>query len=60
VGTAVVRNRVRRRLRASLERLDREGLVPAGRYLIIVAPEAATTTFSELDGHLTRLMAKVA
>jgi ribonuclease P protein component len=45
VGTAVVRNRVRRRLRAAIGTL--EELVP-GAYLVAAGPEAAGQTYEEL------------
>jgi ribonuclease P protein component len=53
VGTAVVRNRVRRRLRAALVALDHDGLTPAcGDLLVSVRPEVATVSYEELHGHL--------
>jgi ribonuclease P protein component len=48
VGPAVVRNRVRRRLRAIARDLD---LAP-GAYLVSAAPEAATLEFTDLGRHL--------
>src|SRR5262249_5966390 len=48
VGPAVVRNRVRRRVRAVARELD---LVP-GAYLVSAAPEAATLDFADLGRHL--------
>jgi ribonuclease P protein component len=42
VGSAVVRNRVRRRLRWALGQLD--GKLPPGAYLLGVSPAAATAT----------------
>jgi|SRR6516225_10052354 ribonuclease P protein component len=48
VGPAVVRNRVRRRLRAIAADLD---LAP-GAYLVSAAPEAAGLDFGELGRHL--------
>jgi ribonuclease P protein component len=48
VGTAVDRNRVRRRLRAIVR--DTE-LVP-GAYLVSVSPAAAELPFDELAGHV--------
>ncbi len=50
VGSAVVRNRIRRRLRAILvERDRRPGGVPTGDYLVRVSPAAATSSYAELD-----------
>ena len=48
VGAAVVRNRLRRRLRAVWRGLD----VPAGDYLIVAAPPAAQLSFDELGDRL--------
>jgi ribonuclease P protein component len=56
VGPAVTRNRLRRRLRASLRELDRAEPLPAGWYLIGVAPRAAGSTFSSLSVALDHLV----
>ena len=54
VGSAVVRNRVRRRLRAAMRELDREGAgFPAGAYVVVARPEAATVRYGELKESLT-------
>lgn len=52
VGTAVTRNRIRRRLRAALAELAAsEPGVPGGLYLVGAGPDAATASFAELrDG----------
>jgi len=47
-GGAVVRNRVRRRLRAALRELVVEGRLPAGTYLVGASAEVARTPWSEL------------
>jgi ribonuclease P protein component len=61
VGTAVTRNRVRRRLRAALVALDREGLTPAGGDLLVSArPRAADASFAQLLGHLRATLAGLA
>jgi ribonuclease P protein component len=53
VGTAVDRNRVRRRLRAALRDVDREaGGLSSGAYLVLVRPEAGTTPYPELKRSL--------
>ena len=53
VGTAVVRNRVRRRLRAAMRDVDREqGGLNSGAYLVLVRPEAGTTPYAELKRSL--------
>ena len=55
VGTAVVRNRVRRRLRTILRRL--EGQVEPGWDLLLVArPAAAEASQADLEQALTRMM----
>jgi ribonuclease P protein component len=52
VGNAVVRNKVRRRLRAIVGELDREradaGGLPAGTYLLTVRPEVTSLSYREL------------
>jgi ribonuclease P protein component len=48
VGTAVDRNRVRRRLRAAMHDVDRDGGgLSSGAYLVVVRPEAGTTPYPE-------------
>jgi ribonuclease P protein component len=51
VGGAVVRNRVRRRLRAILQEIERgdAGALAPGAYLISVRPQATTLSFRELS-----------
>ena len=56
VGPAVVRNRVRRRLRA-VAQAHRAELQPGGAYLFGAAPAAATVSFAEIDAAMTRLLA---
>jgi ribonuclease P protein component len=53
VGTAVERNRVRRRLRAAMRDIERQrgGLRP-GAYLVLVRPEAGTTPYAVLKRSL--------
>jgi len=48
VGPAVVRNRVRRRLRAAARELD----LPAGAYLVAAEPAAAALEYHDLRQHL--------
>jgi ribonuclease P protein component len=48
VGTAVERNRLRRRLRA----IFRELPVPSGAYLLAAGPEAATLPTAQLRSHV--------
>lgn len=56
VGTAVERNRVRRRLRAMIADLDRDGHLDAGLYLVGVRPEAVGLDTAELRHHLHRAL----
>jgi ribonuclease P protein component len=48
VGPAVVRNRLRRRLRALIGQLD----LDPGTYLVSATPAAASLGFEQLDEHL--------
>ncbi|MDA8047013.1 MAG: ribonuclease P protein component [Actinomycetota bacterium] len=54
VGSAVVRNRLRRRLRMLMRRFAPR--MRPGAYLIGVAPEAATLTFTELEDLVKQIM----
>jgi ribonuclease P protein component len=56
VGPAVVRNRLRRRLRDEVGVLVRAGQVPAGAYLIGLTPAAAEVDGPALRGHLRRAL----
>ena len=56
VGPAVVRNRIRRRLRAAAH-AHRAELRPGGVYLFGAGPAAATTPFPELDAAMAQLLA---
>ncbi|HTT87726.1 MAG TPA: ribonuclease P protein component [Acidimicrobiales bacterium] len=53
VGGAVVRNRLRRRLRAAAAEIT--DLTP-GAYLVRVAPEAAALSYEDLKAQVTRAM----
>ena len=54
VGLAVVRNRIRRRLRAIVVDLDRRPQgVPVGDYLVRVSPGAVDSSHEELRRYLT-------
>lgn len=55
VGPAVVRNRVRRRLRASVAR-HRDALRPGAAYLVGAGPAAAAAPFAELDSAVGALL----
>lgn len=58
VGTAVVRNRLRRRLREICVDLDRSrpSLVPAGALLVAPAPEAVRRNPEELRNDVIRVL----
>ncbi len=59
VGTAVARNRLRRRLRA-LTRAHAGEFAPGHAYLIGARPGAASATYRELDGAFRALLAATA
>jgi ribonuclease P protein component len=52
VGGAVVRNRLRRQLRAAAREIDREHPVLPAWYLVVVHPGAAGCSFGALAGAL--------
>jgi ribonuclease P protein component len=54
VGTAVVRNRLRRQLRAAARDLEQQELLPPATYLVIVRPPARGAPMTTLRGHLLR------
>lgn len=57
IGNAVTRNRIKRRTR---EWLRRNGWVPAGRDVVLVAKDgAAAATTAELAADLSRLVSRV-
>jgi ribonuclease P protein component len=56
VGGAVVRNRIRRRLRAALATTE----LPAGDYLIGAAPAAAEATWDELNQQVRAMIESIA
>jgi ribonuclease P protein component len=61
VGTAVDRNRVRRRLRAAMREVSRDGDgLSSGAYLVLVRPEAGTTPYPELKRSLGEACAAAA
>jgi ribonuclease P protein component len=57
-GTAVVRNRIRRRLRAALTELTRDAAVPAGAVVVTAGPSVASAPFAEVVAHLARALAR--
>ena len=52
VGTAVTRNRVRRRLRALVREVDQRSVLAPGDVLIIAQPEATSLGYDELGADL--------
>ena len=56
VGNAVVRNRLRRQLRAAVLELCREGLVPVAAYLVVVRPDASGAEMTTLRGYVSVAM----
>jgi ribonuclease P protein component len=59
VGTAVTRNRLRRRLRALLADEHRAMPLPSGAYVFRVDPSAAGLTYAGLSGHVHELAVAV-
>lgn len=58
VGGAVVRNRVRRRLRSAITELEAEGEgLAGGAYLVAAAPDAAAAPYAQLRDDLRRTLA---
>jgi len=58
-GPAVVRNRVRRRLRAMLQVASGEGRLPGGEYLIGLRPGGAGQSFAALQADLDQLLSRI-
>ena len=56
VGNAVVRNRIRRRLRAATQ-AHRAELQPGGAYLFGAAPSAYSAPYAEIDAAMGQLLA---
>ena len=59
VGKAVVRDRIRRRLRAALSELLDECNPCFGSAMIIVSPNAAQRSYQELRHQLMEIMEKI-
>jgi ribonuclease P protein component len=57
-GTAVERNRARRRLRAAVA-LDEALLLPGGAYLLAAERSVMTIPFATLRGHVATLLQDV-
>jgi ribonuclease P protein component len=56
-GSAVRRNRVRRRLRAAVRRAEARGELAPGSYLVGAGPEVVTMPFTEVEHTLGELLA---
>ena len=56
VGSAVVRNRLRRRLRDELDGLARAQRLPTGAYLVALNPAAAALDGPALRSHLRQAL----
>ncbi len=56
VGSAVVRNKVRRRLRSAVVELDAARHLRTGWYLVIVHPGAARASYQELRDALASVL----
>lgn len=60
VGTAVTRNRIRRRIRGALAELDARGRpLPRGDSLIIVSPKCVNLDYQELVEDMDELLEKI-
>lgn len=59
VGNAVVRNRLRRRLRAVFAEGAAADTVPAGAYLVSAQPAAAALSYTELSNHVRRALSRL-
>jgi ribonuclease P protein component len=61
VGPAVVRNRLRRRLRAAVREIDAtSGGLPTGAYLVRLRPDAVPRSFDDLRTDLAAAMTTAA
>lgn len=59
VGSAVVRNKLRRRLRAVASELAASGALAPGDYLVAVSQDAATASFTALRSGMTTACARL-
>jgi len=59
VGPAVVRNKLRRRLRAVASELAASGVLAPGDYLVAASPAAAAASFTALRSAVTTACASL-
>jgi ribonuclease P protein component len=59
LGPAVVRNRLRRRLRAICRQLDQQGRMPGGLLLIGANPSATELTFVQLEAEVRSMITSI-
>ncbi len=59
VGGAVVRQRLKRRMREIYRRWQERGRLPAADLVVHLKPDAAAASFGELEGELRRLLGLV-
>lgn len=59
VGTAVVRNRLRRQLRVAASAASAANVLGPGSYLVVVGASAAGADMTTLRGHLETAVAQV-
>lgn len=59
VGPAVVRNRLRRQLRAIIDGMVKADSFPGGTYMIVVRPEARGSRFDDLKTWLNRAIERM-
>lgn len=59
VGRAVVRQRLKRRVREVYRRWSHRGQLPPLDMVVHLKPAAATATFAELEGELQRLLRRL-
>lgn len=59
LGNAVVRNKIRRRVRAIFTELAKEDHLPHGVYLVGMSDAGAHLSYSSLETHLETVLSKI-
>lgn len=59
LGKAVVRNKLRRRVRSIFTQLAKEDRVPPGVYLVGMSPSGAQMSYSSIATHVETLLSKI-